>query len=239
MLCSEALFSGLSAALAGMVRPVQVPLTTPSIEEMVDEVLAVPYETFALAGLSLGGIVALAVARRAPERVQGLALLSTSARPPRADQLAAWGQSLARLESGASARDEQRRLLPVLLRPELLDRDPALVELVLSMADEVGEDVLAAQLRAQATRIDARPALEGLSGPTLVVAAAQDALCPVSYHEEIVAVIPRARLAVVQNCGHLSALERPDAVAALIQEWMSRWSTDDDEFLLRHGGQQH
>jgi pimeloyl-ACP methyl ester carboxylesterase len=219
MLCSPALFSGVRAALDG-VPTVDVPLTAASIEGMADEVLGVPYDSFRLAGLSLGGIVALAVARRAPARVERLALLSTTARPPRPDQLTAWTQALARVTAGASAREEQRRLLPLLLRPELLERDPPLVDVVLSMADEVGEAALAAQLRAQATRIDARPALRELRCPTLVVAARQDELCPVSRHEEIAAAVPGARLEVLEDCGHLSTLERPDTVASLVRAWM-------------------
>ena len=174
---------------------------------------------FSLAGLSLGGIVAMALVRRAPQRVAGLCLLSTNPLAPTDRQLATWSDQRAALAAGLSARDLQHRLLPLLLSPTTLDQRPDLVETTLTMADEVGTAALSAQLHLQATRVDERPGLGSIRCPTLIVAAADDALCPVARHRELARLIPDSRLIVVPRCAHLSPLEQPGPVGQSLREW--------------------
>ena len=77
------------------------------------------------------------------------------------------------------------------------------------MADDVGEAGLDRHLQLQATRVDLWPGLAQVDCPTLVVAAREDALCPVSKHEDMHRVIPGSQLVILDNCGHLSPIERP------------------------------
>jgi pimeloyl-ACP methyl ester carboxylesterase len=210
--CSSRLWAGvrerLGPALDGR-------LDEPSVDGCVDALLAALPPRFALAGLSLGGIVAMALVRRAPHRVTRLALLSTNARAPRPEQRAAWAAQRAALAAGRTARELQAELLPVLLH----DPDPALAEVALAMADDTGERGLDHQLAAQATRVDERPALARVRIPTLVLAGGEDRLCPVERHAEIAGRVPGARLEVLDGVGHLSPLEAPERVAAALGEW--------------------
>ncbi|QJY48191.1 alpha/beta fold hydrolase [Pseudonocardia broussonetiae] len=210
--CSPRLWAGVRDRL-GPGPVLDATPDRPTIDGCVDALLDALPPRFALSGLSLGGIVAMALVRRAPERVVRLALLSTNARPPLPAQRAAWAAQRAALAGGATARDLQAELLPVLLH------DPSCAGPALAMADDVGAQVLDHQLAAQATRVDERPALARVAVPTLVLAARQDRLCPLDRHEEIAALVPGARLEVLDGVGHLSPLEAPDRVASALERW--------------------
>ena len=165
---------------------------------------------FTLAGLSLGGIVAMALVRTAPERVSSLILLSTNPYGPTEDQLQSWRASRDDLRPvGPPAICSRTGCRCCLSEPA---RTPELVELTLIMADEVGEAALDAQLALQATRIDERPALREVRCPTMIISARQDALCSVAKHIELNELIRNSALMIIEDCGHLSPLERPAAL---------------------------
>ena len=212
--CSPALWSLLDVGPA--VTPV---LTEPTLEGQVDRLLDELPARFALAGLSLGGIVAMALVRRAPERVTRLCLMSTSSRPPTSAQLAMWSRQRAALAAGATARDLQRELKAALLSPHARATAPHLVEVALAMADDIGTARLDAQLALQATRVDERPGLAAVPCPTLIVSARDDALCRPERHAEIHALVPGSELVELEQCGHLSPLEQPAAVTTLLRRW--------------------
>ncbi len=197
-------------------------LTQPDLVAQVDRLLHELPARFALAGLSLGAIVAMAIVRRAPDRVARLCLMSANPHAPTDSQRLAWQRQRDRLAGGASARDLQHELLPVLLSAEVVRRRPELVEQTLAMADDVGSDALDCQLRLQASRIDERAGLAAVRCPTLVVAARDDVLCPVERHVEIAALVPGADLVVIEHCAHLSPLEQPDRVTAALVSWLDR-----------------
>ena len=213
MNCSARLWSGLDLG------PASTPgLTEPDLVEQVERLLDELPPRFALAGLSLGGIVAMALVRTAPERVSRLCLLSTNPYGPTEQQLDGWRRERDRLASGTTAREIQRDLLPLLLTAESLRSRPDLVETTLTLADET-ETALDAQLALQATRIDERPGLSMVKCPTLVLTAREDRLCPVDRHREIAALVPGAELQILEGAAHLSPLEQPAAVAAALSTW--------------------
>ena len=224
MNCSPRLWQPVLASAAFVVggRPkvLHGELRGGSLDECVDRLLVTLPPRCSLAGVSLGAIVALALVRRAPERVARLALLAVNPRPPRPDQLEAWASQREHLAAGGTARSLQQQLLPVLVSPR--HRSPELDEVVLSMADEVGEVALDDQLAIQQSRVDERPALPAVSVPTLVLGGAEDALVPVARHEEVHAGVAGACLQVLDGTGHLTTLEAPDAVAAALSTWLRR-----------------
>jgi pimeloyl-ACP methyl ester carboxylesterase len=214
--CSAALWSRLDLGLV----PLTPVLEEPALDAEVERLLALLPERFALAGLSLGGVVAMALTRRAPERVSRLCLMSTNPYGPTAAQRAGWAEQRATL-ARAGARRLQTALLPVLLSPRAAAQRPDLVQATLDMAEEVGAARYDAQLRLQATRVDERPGLARVACPTLVVAARQDRLCDVARHEEIAARVPGAELVVLEDCAHLSPLEQPSAVSVHLRRWLA------------------
>jgi pimeloyl-ACP methyl ester carboxylesterase len=177
-----------------------------------------PFERFALAGLSMGGYVALEVVRQAPQRVVRLALLDTSARADAPEQSQRRREFIALAERGRFMGVTDA-LLPLLIHASRLG-DAALVATVKAMAASVGKEAFVRQERAIMGRADSLPLLPQIRCPTLVLCGREDALTPLERHEEIAAAVPNARLEVIDECGHLSTLEQPDAVSAALARWL-------------------
>jgi pimeloyl-ACP methyl ester carboxylesterase len=189
-----------------------------SVGAIAARILAMAPPRFALAGLSMGGYIAFAIVRAAPERVARLALLDTSARPDTPEQTERRHSMIALAESGRFVE------VPDLLFPVFVHRnrhgDEALRRIVRIMAEETGPQAFVRQQRAIMTRPDCRPLLKSIRGPTLVLVGDDDALTPPMLSEEIAAGIAGARLVRVPDCGHLSTLERPEAVNRALVEWL-------------------
>jgi pimeloyl-ACP methyl ester carboxylesterase len=174
---------------------------------------------FALAGLSMGGYIAFAMLRQAPERIAKLALLDTSARPDTAEQSAAREKFIGMAEAG--------KLNDIIeaLTPRFLHRnhqgDETLKRVVRDMAADTGADAFMRQQKAIMSRADSRPLLASIRCPTLVVVGDGDELTPPELAREICTGISGARLVVVPECGHLSTIEKPDAINAALAEWLS------------------
>jgi len=172
---------------------------------------------FALAGLSMGGYAALEVMRQAPGRVERLALMDTSARPDTPEG-ARQRKGLISLTRSGQFRGVTPRLLPRLLHPDRLD-GPLVAE-VMAMAERVGRDAFLRQQAAILGRPDSRPMLAGIAVPTIVVVGEADILTPPELAEEMAAGIPGAVLHRVPGCGHLPPMEAPDAMTALMRDWL-------------------
>ena len=170
---------------------------------------------FILGGLSLGGIVAMHLAARAPERVAGLMLIATNARSPTQEQLDAWEAAIEG-PAGTDPREYQESILPLLLSDPTVDDWSTIVT---DSAGDLTSDTLVSQLKLQQSRIDARPGLRRCHIPTVVLAGERDALCPVANHEEIRDAFPddtEVALTVLAGVGHLVPVEAPDAVTSAL-----------------------
>jgi len=187
---------------------------------MVRRALETAPPRFALAGLSMGGYIAFEFIRQAPERVIKLALLDTSARADTPARIARRKPLLALAEQGRF-NGVSPRLLPTFLHPDRLD-DEALTTAVMDMAAGTGKDAFIRQQKAIMARPDSVSLLPDITVPTLVICGRQDQGTPVSHHQEIAAGIPGARLCVIEECGHLSTMERPHAVTVLMRDWLLR-----------------
>ncbi len=221
LLCDARLWRDQVAALSGTVRPVIADLTQDdTIAAMARRALAAVPEgaRLALCGLSMGGYVAFEIMRMVPGRVVRLALLDTSARPDTGEQLRRRRALLALSESGMF-RGVTPRLLPQLLHPDNLSGP--LGQEVMAMADRVGRAAFHRQQRAIMARSDSRPGLAAIAVPTLVGVGEGDALTPPELAEEMAALIPGARLARIPAAGHLPPMETPEAVNALLAEWLA------------------
>lgn len=217
--CDERLWAHQLRHLGEVAEP--LPAAIPDgadIGEMAAAVLAAAPASFALAGLSMGGYVAFEIVRRAPERVLRLALLDTKADLDPPEGRAARQEALRDIAAGRFEAHLESRL-PALLGPDAL-ADPAKVAAKRAMAMAVGAERYARQMRAIMLRPDSLPLLPTIACPTLVLCGRDDALTPVDKHVAMATAIPRARLAIVEQCGHLAPMEQPQAVTALMRDWL-------------------
>lgn len=220
LLCDGALWTEQVAGLRDIADPTVADLTRDdSIVAMADRVLSEAPDRFALAGLSMGGYVALAVALRAPNRVARLALLDTNARADTPEQ------SERRRALIASALDGRFDEVAPALVPMLLNarhqEDGRMVGSVLTMAGRVGPTGFVRQQTAIMGRPDVRESLGAIACPTLVLCGADDALTPPTLHQEMCDDLQNARMEVIPDCGHLSPLEQPAAVTAALRGWLT------------------
>lgn len=189
-----------------------------TIAGMAETVLTAAPDRFALAGLSMGGYVAMEIMRQAPERVTRLALLDTAAQAD-SDERRQNRMELIEMAEIGEFKGVAPRLLPQFIHPDRL-RDGTLTDSIMEMTQRVGRDAFLRQQHAIMGRVDSRPTLADIRVPTLVLCGRQDALTPVERHEEIAALVPGARLSIVEDCGHMSTMERPQAVTALLRDWL-------------------
>ncbi len=208
-------------ALADLAQVTVADLTgADSIAALASAALAkAPAPRFALAGLSMGGYVALEIMRQAPERVIGLALLDTSARPDSA-QSAEGRQRLMQLAE-TQYPVVISEMLHKLVHPAQL-ADPGLMALITSMALALGKDTFLRQQRAILGRIDSLPSLAAIRCPTLVLCGREDVITPLPMHQEMHAAIAGSRCVIVDECGHLSTLSQPERVNKLLRAWLIR-----------------
>lgn len=178
-----------------------------------------PFASFALAGLSMGGYIALEIMRQAPQRVARLALLDTAAGADLPEQTQRRMDFIALAERGKFLGITDV-LLPLLIHPSRR-AERALTDVVKSMAKNIGKDAFVRQQRAIMSRADSLGLLASIACPTLVLCGRQDALTPLARHEEIAAGISGARLEVIEDCGHLSTLEKPVPVNAALRRWLA------------------
>jgi pimeloyl-ACP methyl ester carboxylesterase len=220
LLCDGALWRHQAEHLAELAR-VQIADVTQqdSMAAMADAVLAAaPAGRFALAGLSMGGYVALEIMRRAPERVIRLALLDSSARSETAESRARRLGFMEQAERG-DFKGVTGRLLPLLVHSDRLG-DAALTGAIMAMSLRVGKEAYLRQQKAIIGRPDSRSRLGEITATTLVLVGRQDALTPLDLHEEMAARIPHARLVIVEQAGHLTTMEQPEAVTAVMRYWL-------------------
>jgi pimeloyl-ACP methyl ester carboxylesterase len=189
-----------------------------SIPAMAKHVLAAAPERFAVAGHSMGGRVALEVLRTAPQRVCGLALLNTGVHTVRDGEPQSRGRLL-RLayEQGMAA------LAADWLPPMLADgaRKAELMPRLTAMVERSTPDSYAGQINALLNRPEALSVLPSIAVPTLLLSGSEDTWSPVSQHETMRRRIPHATLFEIHGAGHMAPVERPDAVALALREWLA------------------
>ena len=192
-----------------------------NFRDMARRALSAAPPTFALAGLSMGGILAFEIWRQAPERVSHMALLDTNSR---AEHLNRKSLRLEQIEAASAGRLRElaiEELKPLYLAEAHRD-DEELLGTILDMALDLGPDVFRSQSLALRDRADSTATLATIDCPTLVLCGAEDTLCPVEYHEFMAAQIPDATFSVIDQCGHLSSLEQPEAVAQALSNLLAQ-----------------
>lgn len=220
MMCDERLWSD---QIAAMSVPVQVADMSRSddISSMAVEAIAAAPAKFAVAGLSMGGILAFEIWRQAPERVTHLALLDTNPHPDTPSKRALRFEQIAAAASGKLEQLAIESMKPLYLAEKNRNNE-GILETILDMALRLGPDVFERQSLAVMNRRDSVPTLATISCPTSVICGREDAICPPHFHELMAQEIPDARLVVVDDCGHMSSMEQPDTITSELLQLFAR-----------------
>lgn len=219
-MCDGRLWSGGCGAIRrALPGAVDADLThDASIAKMARRVLDAVEGPLLPVGFSMGGIVALAMAEAAPERVSGLALLDTNAGADLPERAAARPRQQAEVRAGGLERVVVEELKPNYLAASRRG-DLALLGELRAMALTLGPDVFVRQSEALRTRPDLRHVPPGLDIPVFVGCGEEDRLCPPEWHEALARSAEDAVLHVVPDAGHTLPLERPGVLADLLGRW--------------------
>ena len=226
LLCSPRLFAPQVAGLKDVADVVvpdwrKAPLSIFDSWETTARWVAglMPAGPFALAGLSLGGIVAAEIMRLMPERVTRLALLDTGMRGQDEGERAVRRARIRLAEEGhfeLMLGLQMSRFLPAYRLP-----DKTLVDEVITMCRETCVEIYKRQEELAAVRPDRRPDLAAIKCPTIVVCGRDDAATPLELSQEMVAAIKGSQLVVIEQCGHLITMEKPGETNAILRRWLS------------------
>lgn len=217
MMCDARMWGDIPAALAPRRIHHALPLQGERMSEMAAAILLEAPAHFALAGLSMGGIIAMEIVRQAPDRVERLALLDTNPLAEASEVQACRAPQIARAMAGgleAVIRDE--------MKPNYLadPDDTVTLDLCMDMARALGPEVFQKQSLALRDRPDQCDTLARFTGPALVLMGEHDRPCPRDRHELMHRLMPHSRFVIVPDAGHLPPLEQPDATLTALKEWL-------------------
>lgn len=218
MMCDARLWFSQIAVFSGKRVVQTAPMNGVDISDIATAILADAPPVFALAGLSMGGIVAMEVLRQAPERIERIALLDTNPLPELPKVAARREPQIAQVQQGgliAVMRDE--------MKPNYLADGPnrsEILDLCMDMAQSLGPEIFVAQSRALQTRPNQIETLEAIKIPTLILCGREDRLCPVERHQLMYDLIPHAEFTIIEGAGHLPTLEKPTETTAALARWL-------------------
>lgn len=205
-----------------------------SIHDMAAAILETAPDEFNLAGLSMGGYVAMELCRQAPERVSRLALMSTQARGD-SEEVKKRRVSLIKVAEKKGMRAVIEMQAPMLLSEGVREHCPDIVESVIQMAEESGVQAFVNQQTACMTRKDSRASLRHLPAhleqSLLIVCGRADSVTPVASHREMVKYLPGAAgvLCILDDCGHLCSVEEPKSVREMMRVWLNTHDLSEEE----------
>ena len=204
------------------------PLTVgePSLDVYADQVVreldAAGHDRVVLGGTSMGGYTAMALCRRHPERVAGLALIDTKATADAAEAAAGRRAMAQAMVDGATTDPLVENVLPKLLGATTVATRPDVAERVRGWVSDADPAAAAWAQRAMAARSDALEVLREMHVPTLVVVGEEDVLSPPADAGVMAAALSDCELLLIPKVGHLTPVEAPAEVTAALQGLVRR-----------------
>jgi pimeloyl-ACP methyl ester carboxylesterase len=189
-----------------------------TLPQMAAALLAEHAGALVCIGSSMGGMLALEMHHQAPQRLAGMALLGSTARPDTPELIKLRSEAITLFEAGRMDEVLRANVL-FAFHPEAAG-NAALIEAYVAMIQRAGAPALVRQNRAVMARRDMRAALAGITCPLLVACGDSDALTPPACSQEIAAAAAHAQLHILQRCGHMLTWERPAQLNTLLLEWL-------------------
>jgi len=226
LLCDETVWAAQIRALRD-VADIQVANhdDLDSLKALAESIIAHGPARFAIAGHSMGGRIAAEVARMAPERLTGFAILDSGHEPLAKGDGGARETAVRHALLGLARRDGMRvmgrKWLQGMVHPARLE-DRELVDGILDMIERRTPAQFERQIRGLLARPDAMPVLVNIQCPALVLCGREDTWAPPSRHSDMAARMRGSTLSIIPDCGHMATLERPQAVNAAMQAWLRR-----------------
>jgi len=189
-----------------------------TISELASDVLNNAPPVFALAGLSMGGIVAMEIVSQAPERVERLALLDTNPLAELPDVLKRRGPQIDAIKNG-----QLKEIIRDEMKPNYLFdgvRKTEILKLCMDMALDIGPDAFIRQSIALRDRVDQKNTLGSYKRPALVLCGRHDVLCPLERHELMHTLLENSKLEIIEDAGHLPTLEQPKITTIALASWL-------------------
>lgn len=218
-LCTPNIFDSQVKALEPLAAQIDVVrfALEDSISEMADTAIKHIDQKVgsAIVGFSMGGMVAMEIARRAPELIKKLALLNTNLHADLPDRQLARAQHLKEVKTSNMGNIIRRYYL----NRYLYYAHPKACEQIITMAENLGTECFAAQIKALATRLDSRDVLANIKCPTLILGASEDELCPQKEQRRMHELVKSSELRILDSCGHFSMLEKPLEVNHALKGW--------------------
>ena len=192
-----------------------------SLKQVAKNILDNYSGSFSVMGLSYGGIVAFELLRQAPERINKLILMNTNYKQPSERTRINQQRFIGMAYLGEFKEITSKILIDAMLHPKNAKKQE-LREIVLNMALNVGTYGFFNQVKAQLARPDSSKDLQNIKCPTLIITGKEDNICPLKLHKEMAETIPNSTLKIIEECGHLSALEQPNLVNSIIIDWWNK-----------------
>ena len=189
-----------------------------SIEKISFEILRQLPKKFTLIGLSMGGILAMEIVKKAPERVMKIVLMDTNFKPETEEIKSRRLPQIKLVNEGLLVDVMSKQIQNNYLRTDR--KNKKVFDLCLSMANDLGKEVFINQSKALATRKDYTPTLKNIKVPSLIICGEYDRLCPIKVHMEMESLIENSTLEIIPDAAHLPTLEQPAYLNKILSKWL-------------------
>lgn len=218
LLCDATVWQALLAELDNDASVADLS-TQDNLTRMAQDCLAANAGGLRVAAHSMGARVAMEMARLEPERIERLVLLDTGIHPLRDGEVAKRAEVVQFVyDNGMEAL--AARWLPGMVY-EANRKNEALMTQLTNMVLRMNADLHARQIKALVDRPDASAYLSQITCPVLLVVGRQDQWAPVSQHEDMLSLLPGARLEIIDNAGHFSPMEQPETVSKIVADFLN------------------
>ena len=219
MMCDSRLFqpqiSEFSKQYLVCITPVSY---SDSIEKISFEILRQLPQKFTLIGLSMGGILAMEIIKKVPERVVKIVLMDTNFKQETEEIKSRRFPQIKLVNEGLLVDVMCKQIQNNYLRTDR--KNKKVFDLCLSMANDLGKEVFINQSKALATRKDYTPTLKNIKVPSLIICGEYDRLCPIKVHREMESLIDNSTLEIIPDAAHLPTLEQPAYLNKILTKWL-------------------